>query len=141
MKRYFAETIGTFCLVFAGTGALVISLRRVLMFDLLFLAWAESGQLAHGYFCQWGFLSFSTVGGLVSSAGTTASAAALAARGEVAPNTAALAVILTSMASALIDLPLVFQQTRSWALTIRLAAATRVAVLTGLAVSVAASWM
>ncbi len=112
-----------------------VSLRRVLTFGLLFLALAAIGTLAQRYLGQMGFLAVSTLGGLVSSASTTASAASLTASGKVLPDTAALAAVLTSMASALVDLPLVYQQTRSWALTARLATATMVAVITGVAVS------
>jgi uncharacterized membrane protein (DUF4010 family) len=118
-----------------------VSLRRVLTFGLLFLALAAIGTLAQRYLGRLGFLAFSTLGGLVSSASTTASAASLATSGKVLPETAALAAILTSMASALVDLPLVYQQTRSWALTARLAAATWIAIVAGVAVSVLLRWI
>jgi uncharacterized membrane protein (DUF4010 family) len=53
-----------------------LSLRRVLHFGLLFLAVDAAGSLAQRYLGNLGFLVVGLVGGLVSSASTTATAAA-----------------------------------------------------------------
>jgi uncharacterized membrane protein (DUF4010 family) len=73
---------------------------------------------------------------MVSSASTTASAALLASHGEVSPQTAGVAVVLTSISSALINLPLVYGQTKHKALTRRLAVISFAVVLLGLAVMI-----
>jgi uncharacterized membrane protein (DUF4010 family) len=87
-----------------------LSLRRVLSFGALFVALAAAGTLMQRYFGGAGFLLLSGVGGLVSSASATASAASLAASGTISPETAAVATILTSMASAVIHVPVVYYQ-------------------------------
>jgi len=81
-----------------------------------------------------GFLALSLLGGLISSASTTASAAALAANGTISPATAGSAVVLTSMASALASLPVVYVQTRGVRLFRTLATSTGVVVALGLSV-------
>jgi uncharacterized membrane protein (DUF4010 family) len=52
-----------------------VSLRRVLEFGALFSLLAASGSLAQRYVGDWGFLVVSAMGGLISSASTTATAA------------------------------------------------------------------
>ena len=74
---------------------------------VLFVALAVAGTLAQEVnLGTLGFLTFSSAGGLVSSASTTATAAALAAAGKISPNNAvSMAAVLTSMASASVDVP------------------------------------
>jgi hypothetical protein len=50
---------------------------------------------------------------LVSSASTTATAAALAAAGKITPDNAGMGAVLTSMASAIVDMPVVYRQIRN----------------------------
>ena len=111
-----------------------VSLKRVLKFGVLFLALAAGGTLAQRQFGSYGFLVVSILGGLISSASTVASAASLAASGAISPELAATATALTSMSSALVNIPLVYQQTASQRLGQRLALATGVIVLAGLVV-------
>jgi uncharacterized membrane protein (DUF4010 family) len=108
-----------------------VSLKRVVKFAVLFLILACSGTLAQRFLGSLGFLVVSVLGGLVSSASTTATAAALAAASQISPQTAGLATILTSISSSLVNLPLVYQQTRQWALVRRLAIASILIVLLG----------
>jgi uncharacterized membrane protein (DUF4010 family) len=68
----------------------------------------------------------------VSSASTTASAALLAGSRRIAPDIAGIAVVLTSISSALVNLPLVYQQTRQRVLTRRLSVISFCLVLLGL---------
>jgi uncharacterized membrane protein (DUF4010 family) len=71
---------------------------------------------------------------MVGSASTTASAALLASHGQVSRQTAGVAVVLRSMASALISLSLIYEQTKHKLLTRRLTIISFTAVLLGLAV-------
>jgi uncharacterized membrane protein (DUF4010 family) len=111
-----------------------LSLRHVLGFGAIFVALAAAGTLVERHFGGLGFLVLSLVGGLISSASTTASAAALAANGTISPATAGTAVVLTSMASALASLPVVYVQTRGVRLFRTLALSTGVVVALGLSV-------
>lgn len=86
-----------------------LSLVRVMKFALLFIAMAIAGGLGQRYLGNVGFLGFSILGGLISSASTTATAAALAANGAIAPAIAAAGVVITSVVSALITLPVVYR--------------------------------
>ena len=115
---------------------LPVSLRRVFSFGLVFLAIQVLSELAQRYTGHLGFLTVSFIGGMVSSASATASAALLAAHGQVSPHTAAAAVVLASVSSALINLPLVYQQTKHKALTLRLTIISSAVVLLGLAAMV-----
>jgi uncharacterized membrane protein (DUF4010 family) len=111
-----------------------LSLRHVLGFGAVFVALAAAGTLVERHVGGVGFLALSIVGGLISSASTTASAASLAANGTIANETAAMAVVLTSMASALASLPVVYVQTRGVRLFRTLATSTGVIVVLGLSV-------
>jgi uncharacterized membrane protein (DUF4010 family) len=111
-----------------------LSLRHVLGFGALFVALAAAGTLVERHLGGLGFLALSLVGGLISSASTTASAAALAANGAISPETAGVAVVLASMASALASLPVVYMQARGVRLFRALALSTGVIVALGLSV-------
>jgi uncharacterized membrane protein (DUF4010 family) len=111
---------------------LPVSLGRVLRFGALFLGIQVLSTLAERHLGRYGFLMVSLIGGLVSSASTTASAALLASSGRIAPDIAGIAVVLTSMSSALVNLPLVYRQTRQRVLTRRLTVISFGLVLLGL---------
>jgi uncharacterized membrane protein (DUF4010 family) len=113
-----------------------VSLKRLLKFGLVFLALTCAGTLAQRYLGNLGFLAIAVLGGLVSSASTTASAATLVVAAKISPEMGGIATVLTSIASALVNLPLVYQQTRDVALTRRLAEKTAVIVGYGLALLV-----
>ena len=97
-----------------------LSLVKVLKFGLIFLIIQIVGSLGQRYLGHLGFLLVSLVGGLVSSASTVGAAATLAMRGNITPETAGMATVLTSMASALSNLPLFQHQVRRWELTRKL---------------------
>ena len=118
-----------------------VSLKRVAKFGVLFLVLTSSGTLAQRYLGSFGFLAVSVLGGLVSSASTTATAAALAAAGKISPEIAGVATVLTSMSSALVNLPLVYQQTRHRGLTKRFSAITLLLTVLGAAALVAWHWV
>ncbi|MGH9358411.1 MAG: MgtC/SapB family protein [Terriglobia bacterium] len=111
-----------------------MSLRRVVTFGGLFLIIEIAGKLAERYLGHVGFLIVSLLGGLVSSASTTATAAIMVAHGQLQPQVAGVAVVLCSVSSALVNLPLVYQQTRQKQLTGNLVAFSSVMVLLGLIV-------
>lgn len=109
-----------------------VSLSRVLGFGVLFLVLTVAGTLAQRYLGGVGFLVLSVVGGMVSSASTTASAAALAAGGKITVDAAARAVVLASVASTVASLPVVYSQTGRGRLFSGLAWSTIVIVVLGL---------
>jgi uncharacterized membrane protein (DUF4010 family) len=98
-----------------------LSLQKILKFGLIFLIIAVIGNIGERYLGHFGFLLVSVLGGLVSSASTAGAAATLALHGKITPQTAGLATVLTSMASALSNLPVLHQQIRQWPVTRRLA--------------------
>jgi uncharacterized membrane protein (DUF4010 family) len=97
------------------------SLTAALRFGLIFLALHVVGTLAQRALGDFGFYAVSVAGGLVSSASAVASAANLAAKGEILPAVAGLGAILASVTSALVTLPIVSRLTRDRRLTRRVA--------------------
>jgi len=87
-----------------------ISLGKVLRLALLFLAVQVLATLGQRRLGGAGFEAVSVLGGLVSSASATAAAANLALHGIVTPEQAGTAAVLTSMASACMNLPMVQRQ-------------------------------
>jgi uncharacterized membrane protein (DUF4010 family) len=94
-----------------------LSLSKVLKFGVIFLIIEIIGVVGQRYFGHFGFLFVSAAGGLVSSASTAGAAATLALHGKITPETAGIATVLTSMTSALSNLPLLHQQIRQWRIT------------------------
>lgn len=86
-----------------------VSLRRLGAFGSLFFIIEVLGTLAQRHLGGLGLLGTSLVGGLFSSASTTAAAANLAARNQTTASIAALATVLTSMVSAVTNLPIIFR--------------------------------
>ena len=133
-----------------------VSLVRVLKFGGLFLLLSAVGTMAQRQFGSVGFLFVAIIGGMISSASTTATAASLVAAHMAAVQWAALhpgvtpvidpayigitpeiggvATVLTSIASAMVNMPLVYQQTQQRLLTRRLAILTAAIVGAGLTV-------
>jgi uncharacterized membrane protein (DUF4010 family) len=87
-----------------------ISLWKVLRLALLFLSVQVLATLGQRHLGSAGFEVVSALGGLVSSASATAASASLAMHGTVTSAQAGIAAVLTSMASALMNLPIVQQQ-------------------------------
>lgn len=110
-----------------------LSLPKVFRFGLIFLAIEIIGTLGQRYLGHFGFLLVSVIGGLVSSASTAGAAATLAMQNKIDIETAGLATVLTSMTSALSNLPLLHQQIRQWAVTRKIAFLSCAIVATGIA--------
>ncbi len=116
------------------------SLSSALKFGLLFLALKVAGTLAQRSLGQFGFYAVSLAGGLISSASAVAAAGALAAADVKDARLATIAgtgAVIASLASTLVDLPLVARVARERALTQRMALALGLIVLVGLAGAVA----
>lgn len=94
-----------------------LSLRKVFRFGFIFLVIEVLGSVGQRYLGHFGFLLVSVIGGLVSSASTAGAAATLAMHKSIDMHTAGIATVLTSMTSALSNLPLVHQQIRQWPIT------------------------
>jgi uncharacterized membrane protein (DUF4010 family) len=111
-----------------------VSLRHVLNFGALFILMEIVGTIGARYLGKFGFLALSLLGGTVSSASTTAAAATMAIHGKLSPDVAGVATVFASIASALVNLPLVQRQTHNKQLTRTLAAISLLLVVAGLAV-------
>jgi uncharacterized membrane protein (DUF4010 family) len=89
-----------------------VSLRKVSSFALLFLILQVVATLGQRWIGNAGFQIVSVLGGLFSSASTTAAAANMAMHGHVSQFQAGVAVVLTSISSALVNLPIVQRQAK-----------------------------
>jgi uncharacterized membrane protein (DUF4010 family) len=118
-----------------------LSLMKVLKFGLLFLAIEIVGDLGQRYFGHLGFLVVSVLGGLVSSASTSGAAATLALHGKISAQTAGLATVLTSMTSALSNLPIIHQEVRRWELTRKLVIVSSAVVIAGVLTMLGMHWL
>ncbi len=117
-----------------------VSLRRVSKYAVMFITLQVFGTLAVRYLGEAGVLSVSFFGGFVSSASATASVAKLASQGKISPALAGIATVLTSVSSALVNLPVVHQVTHDKALVRRLAFHTFAAIFTGLVMMAFVEW-
>ncbi|HEY3366034.1 MAG TPA: MgtC/SapB family protein [Symbiobacteriaceae bacterium] len=82
------------------------SLRAALEFGLVFLLLTIVAGIGERFGGNSGFYAVSFLGGLVSSSSTTATAANLASQNAISPITAGRGVLLTSIASAVVLVPL-----------------------------------
>lgn len=89
------------------------SLRAALEFGLVFLILTVVAGIGQRVAGDLGFYVVSFLGGLVSSSSTTASAANLVTQGHISAWIAGLGVVLTSIASAAVLLPIVWRASRS----------------------------
>jgi uncharacterized membrane protein (DUF4010 family) len=110
-----------------------VSLSKVMRFALLFLAVQVLATLGQRLLGSTGFQIVSALGGLVSSASTAAASASMALHGKVTSAQAGMAVVLTSMASALVDLPIVVRQAKNKLVTRDLALSSFLQVAIGIA--------
>jgi uncharacterized membrane protein (DUF4010 family) len=90
-----------------------LEIKKVASFGLLFILIQSAGSLGERLLGSSGVVLVSLVGGLVSSASSTAAAATLAAHPRISPQQAALCTVLTSIASMLVNLPIVYRQIRN----------------------------
>lgn len=86
-----------------------ISVKTIFSFGLLFIIIQVGGTLVSRFSGDSGMLVTGFVGGLVSSASTTAAAATMAMHGQISPNIAGSTAIISSIASAMINFPIVWK--------------------------------
>jgi uncharacterized membrane protein (DUF4010 family) len=96
------------------------SIQSAFKFGLIFLGLQIMGTFAERLLGGVGFYLVSVIGGLVSSASAVAAAAMLCARHQLDTDTAATGAVIASIASALINLPVVARVSRDRQLTRRL---------------------
>jgi uncharacterized membrane protein (DUF4010 family) len=89
-----------------------VSISKVIWFGTLFISIQIVGTLLTKYFGNYGMLATGVFGGLVSSASTTAAAATMAMHGKITAALAGSATVLTSLASAAVNLPIVWRTTK-----------------------------
>jgi uncharacterized membrane protein (DUF4010 family) len=111
-----------------------VSLRRVLSFAGLFLLIQIVSTLSERYLGNVGFLGISVLGGLVSSASTSAAAANMVGHGQVRAALAGQGVVLASVASALVSLPIIHRNAKNLALSRRLTVLTIALCIIGIIV-------
>jgi uncharacterized membrane protein (DUF4010 family) len=108
------------------------SLESALRFGLIFLLLQIMGTLGERFLGTPGFYGVSIIAGLVSSASGVAAAATLASQGTVPFEVAGVAVVLNSLASTAVKLPLVARISHDRPLTARVAFALTAIMLLGL---------
>jgi uncharacterized membrane protein (DUF4010 family) len=106
---------------------------KILKFGILFLLVQVVATLGQRMLGGAGFQIVSVLGGLVSSASTTAASANLAMHGSVTASQAGMAAVLTSMASALVNLPIVLRQTRDRSVVRELVISSALQIAVGIA--------
>jgi len=111
-----------------------VSLMKVSSFALLFLILQIVATLGQRWIGNAGFQVVSIFGGLFSSASTTAAAANMAKHGHIAQSQAGVAVVLTSISSALINLPLVQRQAKLRSQMRKLVFSSSLQVIIGIAI-------
>jgi uncharacterized membrane protein (DUF4010 family) len=104
---------------------------KVLGFGTLFIAIQIAATLLTRSFGSYGMFATSVFGGLVSSASTTAAAATMAMHGRVSPALAGSATVLTSLASAAVNLPILWRTTKNSAIVKRAALQIATIVVVG----------
>jgi uncharacterized membrane protein (DUF4010 family) len=114
-----------------------VSIKKVLSFASLFLALQIVATLGQRLIGNAGFQIVSVLGGLFSSASTTAAAANMAMHGKVTAAQAGIAVILTSIASALVNLPIMWRQPSARPAMRALILSSALQVVAGIGVTIA----
>jgi uncharacterized membrane protein (DUF4010 family) len=109
------------------------SLQSALKFGLIFLLLQVAGTLGQRLLGEVGFYVVSLAAGLVSSASGVAAAATLATHGTISGQVAGVGVVLNSLASTAIKLPLVGRISNDHRLTLRVSLALGLVMGLGLA--------
>lgn len=111
-----------------------ISLKKVLIFGVLFVLIDIAGTLLARSFGEYGLLATGIFGGLVSSASTTAAAATMAMHGKISPSLAGSVAIVSSLASAVVNLPIIWKTVKDPAIVKKLTIEMLLVIGTGIAV-------
>jgi uncharacterized membrane protein (DUF4010 family) len=113
-----------------------ISVKKVLWFGFLFIIIQAGGTLLTKVFGSFGLLATGVFGGMVSSASTTAAAATMAMHGKISPALAGSVAIVSSLASALINLPIVWRTIQDKAILKKMTIETVIVIAVGLTIVV-----
>jgi uncharacterized membrane protein (DUF4010 family) len=113
-----------------------ISVKKVLSFGLLFILIQVGGTLLTRFFGSYGLLATGLFGGLASSASTTAAAATMAMHGKITASLAGSVAIVSSLASAVINLPIVWKTIEDKQVVKRLTFEIMAVIIVGIAVVV-----
>jgi len=111
-----------------------ISIRKITGFGLFFLVIQSASVLGQRFIGEVGTIIVSFLGGFVSSASATAAVGSLAAHGQISASTAAASTVLTSIASAAINVPIIYRATRGSKTFIKLIVLSAITTVIGLAV-------
>lgn len=111
-----------------------IAITKVLWFGLLFVIIQVGGTLLTKVFGGYGMLATGIFGGLVSSASTTVAAATMASHGKVTASIAGDVAVLSSLASTVINLPIVWRTVKDKAVVKNLTIELITVMVTGIAV-------
>jgi len=113
-----------------------ISLKKVSSFGLLFILIQIGGTLLTRLFGSYGLLATGLFGGLASSASTTAAAATMAMHGKITASLAGSVTIISSLASAIVNLPIVWKTIQDKQVVKRLTIEIMAVIIVGIAVVV-----
>lgn len=112
------------------------SLRSALQFGALLAVITVLATIAQQLFGDFGFYIVAFLGGIVSSASTAATAATMFATGQITGAMAGTAVVIASVASTIVILPVVWRGSGSQSLTRRVGIAVAV-VMVSIAIGIA----
>jgi uncharacterized membrane protein (DUF4010 family) len=110
-----------------------ISVTKVIWFGVIFVVIQIAGTLLTKYFGSYGMLAIGIFGGLVSSASTTAAAATMAMHGKITAALAGSTTVLTSLASAAVNLPIIWRTIKDKAVVQKLAIKMSTVIAVGIA--------
>jgi uncharacterized membrane protein (DUF4010 family) len=114
-----------------------ISLKKIMGFGVLFVVIQAGGTLLTRLFGNYGLMATGVIGGLASSASTTAAAATMAMHGRISPSIAGSVAIVSSLASAIINLPIVWRIVKEKSIVKKLSIQLIFVILVGMAVVIA----
>lgn len=97
-----------------------MSVKKIASFGILFIVIQIIGTIGARFFGSNGLLVTSIFGGLVSSASTTAAATTMAMHGTISPSLAGSATVLASLASAAVNLPIIWRTVKNKSVVRRL---------------------
>jgi uncharacterized membrane protein (DUF4010 family) len=109
-----------------------ISIRNVLWFSVLFIAIQIGGTLLTRLMGSTGMIMTAAIGGLVSSASTTAAAVTMASHGQISASLAGSATVIASLTSTFINIPIIWKLTRDQNTARRIALQMMTVIVTGI---------
>jgi uncharacterized membrane protein (DUF4010 family) len=111
-----------------------ISVKKILSFGLLFVIIQVGGILLTRLIGSYGLMVTGVLGGFVSSASTTAAAATMAMHGKISPSLAGSVAIISSLASAIINLPIIWRTIKDKAIIKKMTIELITVIIVGISV-------